>query len=123
IMGVGSGGHHTSTCGESGNNAGNFAPSGGGGHGNNATAVFRQRRATKKIQLAADTGIDIGANRVGTDLTAGIHLKGAVDGDHIVVLANHLNIVDIFGVQQYHFGIVITKIVETATAQHKGADN
>src|SRR5690606_25053317 len=63
------------------------------------------------------------ANGVSTYLSAQVHLQGAVDSHHIIVLANNHAVVDILRVQQHYIRIVIDKVIKPAATQDKGSDD
>ena len=53
------------------------------------------------------------ADRLGADLTEEVDLDRRVDGDHVVVLADNIRVVDVFDRQDLH-GRVIVDIVINA---------
>ena len=53
------------------------------------------------------------ADRLGADLTEEVDLDRRVDGDHVVVLADDVRVVDVFDRQDLH-GRVIVDIVINA---------
>ena len=62
------------------------------------------------------------ADRFRADLAEEIDLNGRVYGDHIVVLADDVGVVDVVDGQYLHCGVIVDKIINSLRAVSKGGD-
>ena len=64
-----------------------------------------------EVNLAAESGLDIGANRIRAHLAGEIQLNRRVDGDHILILADDERIVDVVDRMTFDERIIIEEAV------------
>ena len=94
----------------------------GRGEGDEALAAPGLACAAHEVDLAAGAGHVLGADRFRADLTEEVDLDGRVDGDHVVVLADDVGVVDVVDGQYLHCGVIVDKIVDPLRAVSKGGD-
>ena len=95
---------------------------GRGGEGNEALAAAGLAGAADVVDLAAGAGHMLRADRLGTDLTEEVDLDRRVDGDHVVVLADDIRVVDIVDRQDLDGRVVVDEIIDTLRAEGKRRD-
>ena len=75
-----------------------------------------------KSSLPADARVEVIARRLGGHLARKIHLQGAADGDHVVVLGDLQGVVDLVAGQEQKVGVKVHVVVHGPGADAKGAD-
>ncbi len=88
-----------------------------------ALPLSSSRSTTVEVDLTADAGEELGADRVGADLSGEIDLQGDVDGHHLVLLADDERVVDVLGGLKTEEWIVVDVVVELAGAQAEAGDD
>ena len=96
---------------------------GRGGQGDDGLAARRARRAAVEVRLAADAGVELGAERVGAHLAGEVDLEGGVDGHHLVLLADDERVVDVLGGVEREQGVVVDVVVELLGAHAEAGDD
>ena len=65
-------------------------------------------RASYKIHLSADAAIKLKTQGIGAYLSGQIHGERGIDGDHLVILGDHIGIVDILARPEFEEGLLCT---------------
>ena len=117
-MDIGPGGYHAGSGLQGGDNLGHSL-GGAGSQRNDGLAALGQLGPAHEIQLAARSGIDAGADGIGTDLAGKVYLDGRIDGHHPGVLRNHARVVGVGNIQHLHLRIVVYEGIDLLGAQQE----
>ena len=123
VVDVGAVGDDAGALGEGGDDARDGVAFGGGGHGDDGLAAAAASGAAHEVDLSAEAGVELGAERVGADLSGEVDLESDVDGDHLVVACDEEGVVDVFGGVELEEGVVVDVVVELACAHGEGGDD
>ncbi|KOX89180.1 hypothetical protein BVI061214_00334 [Thermus aquaticus] len=96
-------------------------PFGRGGEGDDGLSPLAPGRPPDEVQLAAEAGVDAGADGVRHHLAGQVHLYGGVDGHHLAVLGDDEGVVDVVRRVELKEGVVVDEAVKPFRAQDEGA--
>ena len=97
VMHARPGRNHTCALAQVSHDTRDGAPLSGRRQGDDGFAAARLGCAAVEVDLAADSGEELGPDGIGANLAGQIHLQGSVHRHHFVLLANNERVVDVFG--------------------------
>ena len=113
------GGHDTGAGGEDGSDLAD-ALVGHRGHGDDGLAALGHGGSVDEVDLAADTGVELGAEGVSAYLAGEVHLEGGVDGCHLGVLGDDVGVVGVADVHHGHHRVVVDEVIDLLGAHEEG---
>lgn len=99
---------------------GNFSACRRGRQGNDGSAALTHRCAANEVHLSADTAELHPLHYLRIDLPHQINLNGGVDGNHVIILCNHIGVIDMLHPMQLKAGVIIQKIIQSLRACREG---
>ena len=99
---------------------GNFSACRRGRQGNDGSAALTHRCAADKVYLSADTAELHPLHYLRIDLPHQINLNGGIDGNHVIILCNHIGVIDMLHPMQLKAGVIIQKIIQSLRACREG---
>ncbi len=113
---------HPSVCGHlhSGDDTGDGAVLGGGFQPDEGFSAFRKRGALDEIKLPAGAAILMTVDVFSVDLTIKVDFDGRVHADHVVVLADDVNVIHVRRGVALHGGIVVQEAVDFVVSHSEG---
>ena len=120
VVDIIAGGGHRRAGVQEGDDLGDLALAGGGGHGHDGPAALAHIGPPDKVNLATHPGDLPQAHGGGDHLPHQVNLHAGVDGDQVVILGNDIGIVDILDRVHGHGGVVVHVVVEAAGAHEEG---
>ena len=92
-------------------------------HRDDRLATLAQRSPADEIHLTAHSGIELGTQRVGANLTGKVDLQSRVNRCHLGVLGNNELVVGITHIHHQHARVIIQEIIYLLASHHKGGHN
>ena len=108
--------------GEDGLDLADRAALGRGREGDEALTAAGLAGAADIVDLAAGAGHVLRADRLGADLAEEVDLDRRVDGDHVVVLADDVRVVDVFDRQDLDGRVIVDIIINALRTEGKRRD-
>ena len=110
---------------EGGNDAaleGTILTHNGRGHANEALTAVGQVCAHGEVQLTAGTGDMLNTGRLSIDLAKEVHVDGIVDGDKVIDLGHHADIVGVINGSGHDIGVTVDLVIQLLRAGCESKD-